>query len=120
MNHDRPSWQTIGDLLGPILIGKRLKLHMVLAFIALVGGLMVFGPAGLILGPITLTITTVLVEIWRNRTAATEMPNTGPDELFSHDHCRCAPVDESPARIRNHQRHRNHPPAGILSPHRGK
>jgi predicted PurR-regulated permease PerM len=79
---------TIDNLLRPILIGKRLKLHTVLAFIALVGGLMVFGPAGLILGPVTLTITTVLLEIWRNRTAATEMPNTGPDELFGHDHNR--------------------------------
>lgn len=77
---------TIDNLLRPILIGKRLKLHTVLAFISLVGGLMVFGPAGLILGPITLTITTVLLEIWRNRTAAKEIPNAGSNELPGHAH----------------------------------
>lgn len=60
---------TIDNLLRPILVGKRLKLHTVLAFISLVGGLTVFGAAGLILGPIILTITTVLLEIWRHRTA---------------------------------------------------
>ena len=30
---------------------------------------------------------------------------------------RCAPVDGQPDGIRDHQRHRNHPPAGVLSPH---
>ena len=76
---------TIDNLLRPILIGKRLKLHTVLAFIALVGGLIFFGPAGLILGPISLTITTVLLEIWRSRTAAVEMHDSGPDEMFGRE-----------------------------------
>ena len=61
---------TIDNLLRPILVGKRLKLHTVLAFISVVGGLLLFGPAGLILGPVVLTITTVLLEVWRSRTAA--------------------------------------------------
>ncbi len=61
---------TIDNLLRPILVGNRLKLHTVLAFISVVGGLMLFGSAGLILGPVALTITTVLLEIWPRRTAA--------------------------------------------------
>ena len=56
---------TIDNLLRPVLVGRRLKLHTVLAFISVVGGLMLFGPAGLILGPVALTITTVLLEVWR-------------------------------------------------------
>jgi predicted PurR-regulated permease PerM len=56
---------TIDNLLRPVLVGSRLKLHTVLAFISVVGGLMLFGPAGLILGPVALTITTVLLEVWR-------------------------------------------------------
>lgn len=54
---------TIDNLLRPVLVGNRLKLHTVLAFISVVGGLMQFGPAGLILGPVVLTITMVLLEI---------------------------------------------------------
>ena len=61
---------TIDNLLRPILVGKRLKLHTILAFISVVGGLILFGPAGLILGPVTLTVTTELLGLWRRRTAA--------------------------------------------------
>ena len=61
---------TIDNLLCPILVGNRLKQHTVLAFISLVGGLILFGPAGLILGPIVLTITMVLLEIWTRRATA--------------------------------------------------
>jgi predicted PurR-regulated permease PerM len=58
---------TIDNLLRPILVGNRLKLHTVPVFISVVGGLIVFGPSGLILGPIILTITIVLLEIWTER-----------------------------------------------------
>ena len=60
----------IDNVLYPILIGNRLKTHTVLAFISVVGGLTLFGPSGLILGPIALTITAALLEIWRCRTTA--------------------------------------------------
>lgn len=60
----------IDNLLLPILVGKRLKLHTILAFLSVVGGLMLFGASGLILGPVVLTITAVLLEIWRNRAMA--------------------------------------------------
>ena len=61
---------TIDNLLRPILVGKRLKLHTVPAFISLVGGLILFGASGFILGPVVLTITAVLLETWRSRTAS--------------------------------------------------
>ncbi len=54
----------IDNLLYPMLVGKRLKMHTIIAFISIVGGLVVFGPAGLILGPVTFTITRILLEIW--------------------------------------------------------
>jgi predicted PurR-regulated permease PerM len=64
----------IDNLLYPMLVGKQLKMHTVLAFVSLVGGLIVFGPSGLILGPIIFTVTRLLLEIWRrqNTTAATD------------------------------------------------
>ena len=49
-------------------MGNRLKLHTVLIFVSVVGGLIVFGASGLILGPVTLTITLALLESWRGRT----------------------------------------------------
>ena len=58
----------IDNLIYPILVGNRLKLHTIPAFMAIVGGLIVFGASGLILGPVTLTVTVVLLEIWRSRT----------------------------------------------------
>jgi predicted PurR-regulated permease PerM len=58
----------IDNVMYPILVGNRLKLHTIPAFMAVVGGLIVFGPSGLILGPVTLTVTVLLLEIWRSRT----------------------------------------------------
>ena len=51
------------NLLYPILVGNRLKLHSVLVLLSVVGGMILFGPAGLILGPVVLTVTAVLLEV---------------------------------------------------------
>ena len=59
----------IDNLLYPMLVGNRMRMHTVLVFISLVGGLFVFGAAGLILGPVVLTVTTVLLEVWRHQNA---------------------------------------------------
>ncbi|MDO8541498.1 MAG: AI-2E family transporter [Opitutaceae bacterium] len=61
---------TIDNLLRPILVGKRLKLHTLLAFMSVVGGLILFGSAGLILGPVAVTVTIVLLEVWPSRAMA--------------------------------------------------
>jgi predicted PurR-regulated permease PerM len=58
---------TIDNLLRPVLVGNRLKLHTVLAFLSVVGGLLLFGSAGLIIGPVVLTVTMGLLEIWAKR-----------------------------------------------------
>ena len=60
----------IDNLLYPILVGKRLRLHTVPVFFAIVGGLAVFGAAGIILGPVILALTDAILEIWRRRMAA--------------------------------------------------
>ncbi|MEW6157746.1 MAG: AI-2E family transporter [Verrucomicrobiota bacterium] len=59
----------IDNLLYPILVGKRLALHTLPVFIAIVGGLFLFGASGLILGPVVLAVTLGLIEAWRRRTA---------------------------------------------------
>jgi predicted PurR-regulated permease PerM len=59
----------IDNLLYPILVGKRLRLHTVPVFIGIVGGLIVFGPSGLVLGPVIVALTDAVLNIWRCRTA---------------------------------------------------
>jgi predicted PurR-regulated permease PerM len=59
----------IDNLLYPMIVGQRLKLHSILAFVSILGGLIVLGPSGLILGPVTFTVTRVLLEIWGRRNA---------------------------------------------------
>lgn len=57
----------IDNLLYPMLVGRRLKMHTLLAFVSIVGGLIVFGSSGLILGPVIFAITRLLLEIWNRR-----------------------------------------------------
>lgn len=59
----------IDNVLYPMLVGGRLKLHSLTAFVSIVGGLIVLGPSGLILGPVMFTVTRVLLEIWSRRNA---------------------------------------------------
>ncbi len=59
----------IDNLLYPSLVGNKLRLHTVPVFIAIVGGLAVFGAAGVVLGPVTLALAVALIDIWRRRTA---------------------------------------------------
>jgi predicted PurR-regulated permease PerM len=59
---------TIDNILYPILISRKLRLHTIVAFISLAGGIFVFGASGIILGPITLTASVYLMHIWRTKT----------------------------------------------------
>lgn len=56
---------TVDNLLYPIFVGDRLKLHTVLAFMSMIGGIIVFGPAGLVIGPVVFTVTLLLLDFWR-------------------------------------------------------
>lgn len=58
---------TADNIVRPLLIGESLRLHTAPAFIAMLGGLQLFGPSGLILGPIAFTMTTLMLEFWRRR-----------------------------------------------------
>jgi predicted PurR-regulated permease PerM len=59
---------TIDNILYPYLVGDRLRLHTVPTFFSILGGLTLFGPAGLILGPLALAITIALIDVWWERT----------------------------------------------------
>ncbi|GLI92490.1 AI-2E family transporter [Methylocystis echinoides] len=58
---------TADNVLRPLFVGETLRLHTAPAFVAMLGGLQLFGPPGLILGPVAFTMTTLMLEFWRRR-----------------------------------------------------
>jgi predicted PurR-regulated permease PerM len=57
----------IDNILYPVLVGARLGMHSLVLFVAFVGGLIAFGPAGLILGPCIVAAAGALAEVWETR-----------------------------------------------------
>jgi predicted PurR-regulated permease PerM len=57
----------IDNLLYPLFVGRRAHLHTVPVFIAIMGGLALFGSAGMIVGPVILVVTVGLMHAWRSR-----------------------------------------------------
>jgi predicted PurR-regulated permease PerM len=60
---------SVDNLLYPVIVGDKLRLHPLLVFFSVIGGLALIGAAGLVLGPVIVVITSMLVEVWRERTA---------------------------------------------------
>jgi predicted PurR-regulated permease PerM len=56
---------TIDNVLGPKLVGKRVAMHELLIFFAVLGGIRLFGVLGLILGPVVVSVTLALIGILR-------------------------------------------------------
>jgi predicted PurR-regulated permease PerM len=61
---------TIDNILYPILIGSRLRAHTATILVSILGGIALFGIAGIVLGPVIFTIADTLLDIWRTRTTA--------------------------------------------------
>ena len=60
----------IDNVLYPILVKSEIRLHTVPVFIAVLGGIVVFGVTGVVLGPLVLVVALTLLDIWRIRMAA--------------------------------------------------
>lgn len=55
----------IDNFLRPKLVGQRAGLHELLIFFSVLGGLQIWGPLGLILGPVVIAITLALLDAFR-------------------------------------------------------
>ena len=55
----------IDNFLRPKLVGSRTRLHELLIFFSVLGGLNVFGVLGVVLGPVVLAITLSLVDVYK-------------------------------------------------------
>ncbi len=65
---------TLDNFLYPIFVGTHLRLHTVPIFLAMLGGVWLFGVTGLVLGPIAFNTAAVLAMIWRRRVRGTIFP----------------------------------------------
>ena len=57
----------IDNILKPIIVSRRTRMHPLLILIGMVGGLLLFGIFGIILGPLILAYVLILLEVYRNR-----------------------------------------------------
>jgi predicted PurR-regulated permease PerM len=56
---------TVDNFLRPKLVGEKTRLHELLIFFSVLGGLQVFGVLGLVLGPVIVAITLALIDVVR-------------------------------------------------------
>lgn len=59
----------VDNVLYPALVGRRMRLHTLAVFLALLGGIAVVGAAGIVIGPVVLATAQELLRIWKRRTA---------------------------------------------------
>ena len=64
----------IDNLLYPMLVSRKLRLHTLPVFVAILGGLLVFGASGLVLGPLVLAMAAELLLLWRQEGEAGPEP----------------------------------------------
>ncbi len=58
---------TIDNILYPILVGSHLRAHTATILLSILGGVALFGPIGIVLGPVLFAIADTLLDIWHNR-----------------------------------------------------
>jgi predicted PurR-regulated permease PerM len=57
----------VDNFLGPVIVGTKLRLHTLLIFFSVIGGLAAFGASGIVLGPVVVAIGVSLFEIRQRR-----------------------------------------------------
>jgi predicted PurR-regulated permease PerM len=55
----------VDNFLGPILVGRGVRIHALFILFAVIGGVQYFGPLGFILGPLVLSLLYALLDIHR-------------------------------------------------------
>jgi predicted PurR-regulated permease PerM len=71
----------VDNFLGPIVVGTALRLHTLLMFFAVLGGVVAFGPSGFVLGPMIAAAAAAVFEIQQSRILETDRPDIPPSFL---------------------------------------
>jgi len=61
------TWLFVDNVVYAWVAGGRMRLHQVPTLVAFLGGLAVFGAAGMVLGPAALAVTVAVLDVWRRR-----------------------------------------------------
>ena len=62
------------NLLRPLVLGRHMEAHPLMLFFGVLGGIALFGFAGIVLGPITVAFVNVTARLLRRRFAAAGEP----------------------------------------------
>ena len=54
----------VDNFLGPKLVGRGMQLHPLIILLSVLGGIGFFGPIGLLLGPLTISLLFTLLDIY--------------------------------------------------------
>jgi predicted PurR-regulated permease PerM len=74
------------NLLYPILVGRRIHYHTLVIFFFLCGGLISFGGAGVVLGPVILALTHSLLSAWKAGAPLTDRKISVNEEVMHPPH----------------------------------
>ena len=85
---------TIDNLLRPKLVGDRTRLHELLVLFSVLGGLQVFGPLGLVVGPVVVAIALGLLDVFRQLQRPAAVTTREPSVIEGQDAVRDVPRDQ--------------------------
>ena len=88
---------TLDNVLRPKLVGNRTRLHELLVLFSVIGGLAVFGPLGLVVGPVVVAIALALLDVFRQVQRPPALTAREADVMVEQDAVRDVPaVEQSP------------------------
>jgi predicted PurR-regulated permease PerM len=79
---------SIDNVLSPRLVGQRTRLHELLVFFSVLGGLEVFGVLGVVLGPVIVAVTLAVIEMVREANRPPEETLQEPGIIEKQDEVR--------------------------------
>jgi predicted PurR-regulated permease PerM len=84
---------SVDNFLRPKLVGERTRLHELLIFFSVLGGLQVFGVLGIVLGPVIVAITIALLDVLREADSHGRGAPAGDTLLEEQSEMRAAPEE---------------------------
>lgn len=84
----------LDNVLRPKLVGNRTRLHELLVFFSVIGGLSVFGPLGLVVGPVVVAIALALLDVFRQVQRPPIVTLSEPSVMEEQDAVRDVPAAE--------------------------
>lgn len=86
---------SVDNFLRPKLVGERTRLHELLVFFSVLGGLQVFGVLGIVLGPVIVAITIALLDVLRQADGQTREPPEHDTLIEQQAELRATPEESS-------------------------